>query len=132
MDFSSWQRCAALSGLLLLLACDPPVQQVTQNVSLGPLPKAVCADAAKALAALAKSGSFEHDRNGEATIDEDVWLALGAAGQDQLTKALAFDTACATGSTPREQQVHVRSAFGRTLSNRTVEVAADTDVLFDE
>lgn len=133
MHFGLRQRAALFSGLLLLAACDQRGEPSAQTMPTGPLPEATCAQAAKSLAELAKSGSFEHDRkSGEATIDEAIWLALGTPGQHQLTQALAYDTACGAGATPREQQVLVRNSFGRTLADRTVPMTPDTDILFDE
>ncbi|TFI59914.1 hypothetical protein E2493_01285 [Sphingomonas parva] len=125
-------RAAIISGFVLLAGCDPAPEVPADGSINQPLPASICTEATKSLETLSKSGSFEYDREGNATLQQDIWLQLGSAGQNQLTQALAFAAACATGKTPREQQVLVRADDGRTLSNRTVEIAPDTDLLFDQ
>jgi hypothetical protein len=125
---------AAAGALLLLLAgCDfapdPPPQAPPM---IAQLPKKLCAQAAESLDKAGKSGGFESDGRGGATIQQDAWVVMKPEGQDRLTQTLAVDAACKAGTVPKEQQVSVRSEEGRTLSNRIVEIAPDSKMFFEE
>lgn len=124
---------AAAGALLVLLAgCDFVPEPPQAPPMIAQLPKKLCAQAAESLDKAGKSGGFEHDGRGGATINQDAWVVMGAAGQDGLTQTLAVDAACRAGTVPKEQQVSVRSEEGRTLSNRIVEIAPDAKIFFEE
>jgi hypothetical protein len=126
------QAVAAGALLALLAGCDFAPEPPEAPPMLGQLPKALCAQAAESLAKAGAGGGFEHDGRGAATITEDAWIVMGAAGQDNLTRTLAVDAACKAGTVPREQQVFVRSEEGRTLSSRIVEIAPNDQMFYDE
>ena len=123
---------AALGALLLLAGCDFAPKPPEPAPLIGELPKKLCAQAAESLEKAGKSGGFESDGRGNATVQQDVWVVMGAEGQDGLTQTLAVDAACKAGTVPKEQQVSVRSEEGRTLSNRIVEIAPDSKIFFEE
>ncbi|HZG09333.1 MAG TPA: hypothetical protein VEZ70_10190 [Allosphingosinicella sp.] len=130
---SHWARTAA-AALLVLSAtgCDLAPEEPTGPPMIGKLPAELCAQAKKNLDDAGKTGGFEYDGRGGATIREDAWIVMGAQGQGDLTQTLAVDAACKAGTVPREQQVFVRSEEGRTLSSRIVEIAPATDMFFED
>jgi hypothetical protein len=123
---------AALLLVLAIASCEEPPQSPEGAPLLSRLPTKLCAQAQDGLERTAKTGAFEFDASGTATIREDAWITMGPEGQNGLTQALAVHAACKAGTVPREQQVFVRSEEGRTLSSRIVEIAPDTDMFFDE
>jgi hypothetical protein len=127
---SKWTSAVVL--LSLLAGCDFAPEPPKGPATIGRLPKQLCAQAAQSLDKAGKSGGFEHDGRGSATIQRDAWIVMGAKGQEQLTQTLAVDAACKADSAPREQQVFVRSEEGVSLSSRIVEIAPDADMFFDE
>jgi hypothetical protein len=132
MDRSLCGRTAAGILLSALAGCDFAPQPPQGPAMIGRLPKDVCAQVAQSLDKAGKSGGFEHDGRGSATIQRDAWIVMGAKGQERLTQALAVDAACKADSAPREQQVFVRSEEGISLSSRIVEIAPDAEVFFEE
>jgi hypothetical protein len=127
----SWGGAAG-ALLVLLAGCDFAPKPPEAAPLMEELPKKLCAQAAESLDKAGKSGAFEADGRGGATINQDAWVVMGAEGQDSLTQTLAVDAACKAGTVPNEQQVSVRSEEGRTLSNRIVEIAPDAKVFFEE
>ena len=125
-------RAAAGALLVLLAGCDFAPKPPEAPALIGELPKKLCAQAAESLEKAGKSGAFESDGRGGATINQDAWVVMGAEGQDSLTQTLAVDAACRAGTVPKEQQVSVRSEEGQTLSNRIVEIAPDAKIFFEE
>jgi hypothetical protein len=126
-------RWAAAGVLMWVLAgCDFAPDPPQGPAVIGALPKQLCAQAAQSLDKAGKSGGFEHDGRGSATIQRDAWIVMGAKGQEQLTQTLAVDAACKADSAPREQQVFVRSEEGQSLSSRIVEIAPNADMFFDD
>jgi hypothetical protein len=123
---------AALPLVLGLAACQDAPQQPESPPLLSKLPAKLCAQAEEGLERSSKTGAFEYDAAGSATIREDAWVSMGAPGQNDLTQALAVHAACKAGTVPREQQVFVRSEGGRTLSSRIVEIAPDADMFFED
>ncbi len=127
-------RCWAAAGATLFMTagCDFAPEPPEAPPAFGEMPKELCARAAESLSKAGRSGGFEHDGRGGATIQQEAWIVMGPSGQENLTKTLAVDAACRAQTVPREQQVAVRSEEGRTLSNRIVEIAPDTKFLFEE
>jgi hypothetical protein len=124
---------AAAAALLVLSApgCDLAPEEPAVPPMIGKLPPELCAQAKESLDGAGKTGGFEHDGRGGATISEDAWIVMGAQGQGDLTQTLAVDAACKAGTVPREQQVFVRSEEGRILSSRIVEIAPATNMFFE-
>ena len=106
----------------LLGACQPEPEAPPPAP---PLPAAVCDKAREGLERLSKTGGFEYDENGEATIDQASWLALSHYDRDQLGQVLAFHAACGAKEPPREQTVTIRSEYGTVLTRRIVETSVD-------
>ena len=113
---------AALAALLLT-ACGEGEQPLPAVA--GPLPAKVCNQAKEALEKLSGTGSFEYSAEGQATIEEAVWLPMSGGQRDALTQALAFHAACSAKEPPRETSVTVRNEGGRTLTQRVVETSVD-------
>ena len=128
---SRFPRCVTGGALLLLAGCDFAPEPPQAPPLIGQLPKKLCTQAADSLSKAGKSGGFEHDGRGGATIQQDAWIVMGPQGQDGLTRTLAVDAACKANTVAREQQVLVRSEEGRTLSNRVVEIAPDANEIFE-
>ncbi|MFN3944197.1 MAG: hypothetical protein ACK4K7_04640 [Allosphingosinicella sp.] len=114
----------ALAAVGLLAACGETPTFNTAETAAAPLPEQACADVRKALGELSTRVGIVYE-NGEATIENTVWMQLGGAAQDQIVQALAVEAACGQDSPPREQRVLVRDETGRTITDRTVPVAAD-------
>ena len=125
-------RLAVIAPLLGLAACDPAPETPSDGAVVASLPAKVCARASEELQRIAKSAMFEHGGKGSATIDEAAWLQLGKSGQDQLAQTMAIDAACTSSPAPREVQVVIRGADGRTLMSRIIEVAADIGAFLEE
>jgi hypothetical protein len=89
------------------------------------LPAKVCDKAKEALDKLSGTGSFEYSADGQATIDEAMWLPMAGGQRDAIAQGLAFHTACAAKEPPREVTVTIRNEGGRTLTQRVVETSVD-------
>jgi hypothetical protein len=116
-----WMASAALSALALP-ACEaeqpaPPAPP--------PLPAKLCSQVREALDKLSGSGSFEYSADGQATIEEAVWLPMGGQQRDSVAQALAFHAACSAKEPPREQSITIKNEGGRVLTQRVVETSVD-------
>jgi hypothetical protein len=123
---------AALLLAFAVVGCEDAPQRSEGPPLLSKLPAKLCAQAQDGLERSSKTGAFEYEAGGSATIREDAWVTMGPQGQNDLTQALAVHAACKAGTVPREQQVFVRSEGGRTLSSRVVEIAPDAGMFFEE
>ena len=126
------RRSAGLAALVLLAGCDQAAEQSAPAPMLTKLPAKLCAQASDVLTKLGKTGTFEHDRRGGATMDGQAWLVMGKTGQDQLAQTIAIDAACAANAVPTEQKIEIRSDDGRALVTRVVEITPDPAALLDE
>lgn len=125
------KRAALL--LALLAGCDrQPAGQLPDTRVMAPLPAKVCSQARDALAKLKGKPGIEISGPAEATVEDQIWLQLGAPGRDQLAQLLAYDAACASSNAPREQQVTIRSQFGTVLMQRIVETGVDLSQILDD
>jgi hypothetical protein len=115
-------RKAAILILLAASACEAP--KVDQQHAAAPLPPQICEQAREGLGALKDQAAVVHS-DGEATIDNMMWMQMGQDGRDQLVRLLAIDAACAAETPPREQEVTVRDETGRTITQQTVPVTFD-------
>jgi len=91
----------------------------------GPLPPQLCDQARQGLEKMSASGTFEYSSDGQATIEEAVWLPMAPAQRDALAQALAFHTACASAEPARETSVTIKNEGGRVRSQRVVKTTAD-------
>ena len=89
------------------------------------LPAQICDQARQGLEEISRTGSFEFTADGQATLEEAVWLPMGGQQRDALTQALALHAACSAKEPPREQQVTIKNEGGRVLTQRVVETAVD-------
>lgn len=112
------------SAVLLALAGCGEAEQPPPPIAAR-LPARVCDQAKEALDKLSGSGSFEYSADGQATIDEAVWLPMAAGQRDAIAQGLAFHAACAASQPPREVTVTIRNEGGRTLTERVVETSID-------
>ncbi len=127
---ASWGGAIAL---LTLAACGgPPAEEESAARTVAPPPAKLCAKAKEAVETLTQSGALVLDAPAEGTISEQVWLGMGAAGQDQFAQLLAFNAACAADQPAAEQQIMLRGDTGLVLTNRIVEISPDAaDLLAD-
>jgi hypothetical protein len=116
--------------LALLAACDgaPPPPQAP----LLPVPPEACAKVKEALDTLQGQGALVYTDKGEATIDQQGWLAMGAGPREQLATALGLHAACSQSTPTAEQTVTVRSETGTTLMQRVIETQTDIGQLLGE
>jgi hypothetical protein len=124
-------RFGAVGALVLLASCNAP-EEPAATPTLASLPPEVCARAGQELQRLAGTAVFEPGAKGSGTIEEAAWLQLGKGGQDQLAQTLALDAACAASEMPREQQIVIRAADGRTLMSRVIEIVPDLGDFLEE
>ena len=96
-----------------------------------PLPAQVCNQAREALDKLSRAGAFEYSADGQATLDEAVWLPMAPGQRDALAQALGFHAACQSRPS-RETSVTIKSETGRVLSQRVVETSADLSTALQE
>lgn len=126
---------ASLGGALALLAlaaCGGETAPQETARTVAPPPAKLCAKAKEAVATLTKSGALVLDGPAEGTISEQIWLGMGAAGQDQFAQLLAFNAACASAAPTAEQQIMLRGESGMVLTNRIVETSPDAASLLAE
>jgi hypothetical protein len=127
-------RTAAMFGpavLALTLAGCGEAEQPPPPIAAR-LPAQICDQSKEALDKLSGTGSFEYSADGQATIDEAVWLPMGGGQRDAIAQALAFHAACAAKEPPREVTVLIRNEGGRTLTERVVETAVDIGTALKE
>jgi hypothetical protein len=123
-------RTATAFLLLATVACDAAPKGAAPAAALT-LPAEVCEQAGKTLQDMKKRGPFEFASDGTATIFREVWDAAGEGGQEQLSKALAYNAACASAQPPAEKEIMIQSEFGQILSKRTIQVAPDAGQLLN-
>lgn len=123
-------RPVPLLLLLILAACGdaPPPPEAP----LLPVPPEACAKVKEALDTLQGQGALVYTDKGEATIDQQAWLAMGEAAREQFAKALGFHAACSQPTPTAEQTVIVRSETGTTLMQRIIETQTDIGQLLRE
>ena len=120
---------AALASVALA-ACQR--QAPEPEAPAAPLPAVVCDKTGQALEKLGKSGGFEYDSQGVATINEASWFALSATDRDNLGRLLAFHVACASKEPSNEQNITIRNEYGRVLTRRIVETNVDLSEFLKE
>jgi hypothetical protein len=103
----------------------PPVAQP-------PLPTQVCDDARNGLEEISRTGSFEYSADGQATLEEAIWLPMAPAQRDGLAQALAFHAACSAKVPPRETWVTIKNEGGRVLTRRVVETTVDISKILEQ
>lgn len=118
-------RPIPLVALLLLAACDPAPPPGPPGGDAAPLPRELCAKVKEGLDALRARGAVDYRENGEASIAEAAWFAMGPASRDQFAQLLGFHAACALPDGAAEQQIVVRNEGGLVLMRRTVETRVD-------
>ena len=130
---SKMKFVAAACVTLGLAACDAPapVQDAgTVQKTATRLPEKVCDEARLGMEKL-KEGGIDQKKPGEVTMVEQAWLELPAAQREQMTQLIAFDAACRADEPSAEQEVIVRSEFGRVMAQEIVTTTADLSDLLD-
>lgn len=117
---------AAMAGLA---GCGSETGPALDQPAAARLPDVVCQRSARTLEELRARGTFEYSSRGEATIDQELWLQLGAAGRDGLGAALGYHAACSAAEPPRESQITIRGETGQVLDSRIVPTVADPGLL---
>ena len=126
-------RQAALAAALTTLAlggCGEAEQPPPPTTA--PLPAQVCSQAREALDKLSRAGAFEYSADGQATLEEAVWLPMARAQRDALAQALGFHTACQSKQPSRETSITIKNEDGRVLTQRVVEASADLSTALQE
>lgn len=104
--------------LALVAACHkappPPATDV------GPIPASVCAQVKKSLDQLKSAGGIEITDKAEATVEQEIWLAMNDDQRGGFANALAFRAACASGHQSDDQEVTIRAEDGSLLMHRIV------------
>lgn len=117
--------------LLLLAACGSEVPKAPEPLAV-PIPPQLCEQALAGLEKMKAKGGFEHDGNGSATIPQEAWIVMGAAGHGSLAQLLAYDAACKHPGGPPERQIVIRNELGVVLMERTVSTDVGLGSLEDE
>lgn len=122
-----WLAAAAL----LAAACEKQPDPADFAVKPQKPPPEVCAKTAEAIEKLGAEAGLETDGKGGAIVMEQAWLELGGT-RDQLVQLVGFDAACRAAEPSREQNVVVRSEYGRVMAEQVVETSADLSALVRE
>ena len=112
-----------LLPLGLLAACEAEVPSVPAQAV--PIPPAMCTKISEGLEKLRSEGAVTLDGKGQATVEQQAWLAMGDGGRDQFVKMLGYDAACASGGAGKEQMVVVRGETGVVLREQAVQTQVD-------
>ncbi len=123
---------AALLSALLLWACEGPADPLAGGRIATKLPEELCSKTREAVAKLTESGGVETDGKGGATMMEEAWLRLSEGERDQTTQLLGYDAACRAGQPTLEQNVVIRSEYGRVMAERVVETSPDLSSMMAE
>jgi hypothetical protein len=116
-------RNAVLLAALLAAACHPA--PAPPEPLGGPVPKQVCDEVKKALDAISSQGGVDYKDDGQATIEQAAWLAMGEDQRDAVAHALGFHASCAAGLQKEDQEVVVKSEAGIVLMRRLVDTRVD-------
>lgn len=119
------------AAVLLAAGCEKQPDPADFAVKPQKPPPEVCAKAAEAIEKLGAEAGLETDGKGGAIVMEQAWLQLGAT-RDQLLQLVGFDAACRAAEPSREQNVVVRSEYGRVMAEQVVETSADLSALVRE
>jgi hypothetical protein len=111
--------------LLVLGACQGESPPDFNQVAAGPPPAELCAEINKSRKDLDAQPGIEYTEKGEATVEEDAWIAMSPENHADLARSLAFIAACASGKQSEAQPVRIRNETGRTLLETTVPTRVD-------
>ncbi len=117
-------RLALLPALLLIAGCgsQSPSSSLPgdlENVQVPAPPAKVCAQTAAALKQIGARGAIDYDDMGNATIPQDLWMAMG----DQhagFAQTLALHAACVHPDGKGERKVLIRNDSGVVLMEAMV------------
>ncbi len=114
-----------LLAALLLWGCEGPADPLAGGRIAAKLPEEVCSKTREAVAKLTETGGAEVDGKGSATMMEETWLRLSESEREQTAQLLGYDAACRAGQPTLEQNVVIRSEYGRVMVERVVETSPD-------
>ena len=116
---------AALALAAALAGCEQE-PELTVNAA-GPMkpPEQVCAQARQAMEKLDSEAGLQSDGKGGATIMEEAWLKLDGGAKEQMIQLVGYDAACRAAEPSREQNVTIRSEYGRPMVQQVVEIGTD-------
>lgn len=114
------------ASLLLLLvgfvaACDAPATPYLEEPPAGPPPAELCKAVKDGLDKLTATGAVIIDEKGEAMVEQQVWFAMGAGGQQRLAQLLGFKSAC--GAPAKEKEVVIRNETGIVMLRQVVDTS---------
>ncbi|MDB5722812.1 MAG: hypothetical protein JWP15_3430 [Alphaproteobacteria bacterium] len=111
--------------LILLAACKGEQAPNPAETNVGPPPPQICAQIAKAIDQIKNQSSIQYDDKGEATIEQEAWLAMTPDNHVDLARTLAFHAACKAGHQSDAQPVRIRNEIGTILLETTVPTKVD-------
>jgi hypothetical protein len=117
-----------LAAALALVACDPAPEIPSMALEASRPPEHVCASAANTLDELRNRFGLVYSDQGDATIQQDIWLQLQERGREELVNTLALYAACSAPQAVTEQAVLIRSEIGVVLAQRIVPVWASSQL----
>lgn len=116
-------RIAAAFALLLAGGCDQQPELVANVSAPARPPEQVCGQARQAIEKLASDAGVQSDGKGGATIMESAWLEMGEGSREQVIQLVGFDAACRSEQPSGEQNVTIRSEYGRVMVQQVVETS---------
>jgi hypothetical protein len=118
-------KMGSIALAAMLAGCDQE-PELTVNAA-GPMkpPEQVCAQARQAMEKLESEAGLQSDGKGGATIMEEAWLRLDPRAKEQMIELVGYDSACRASQPSREQNVTIRSEYGRPMVQQVVETGTD-------
>ena len=118
-------KTSALALAAALAGCEQEPDLLVN--AAGPMkpPEQVCAQARQAMEKLESEAGLQSDGKGGATIMEEAWLRLDSGAREQMIQLVGHDAACRAAEPSREQNVTIRSEYGRLMVQQVVETGTD-------
>jgi hypothetical protein len=126
-------RLFLLSLVIALAACSrgTPSEPEAPAVTAKP-PADLCRRLEEGLEKLRARGALDYDKSGQATVEERIWLELGAEGRERFASSLGLLASCASPRGLAEQRVVVRNHWGMVVMQRTIDTRLDAGSLLAE
>ena len=118
---------AGVAGLaaLLLAGCEEQPELVVNTSAAAKPPEQACTQVRQGIETLRADAGLETDGKGGATIMEEAWLKLDPGAKEQMIQLVGYDAACRAAEPSSEQNVTIRSEYGRPMVQQVVETGTD-------